>query len=106
MITAIGLYLAACAQTPLTYLGLPVIGRAREFYEHYDVERMSDFSKRKFLRMVQAELEMQLPDESYAIPNYFKKGDPVPYMPGAGEPLINREEPTFKAILLAIPAGK
>ena len=35
------------------------------------------------------------------IPNGYKPGDYVPYMPGAGEPLLDRDpNPTVKSILV------
>jgi hypothetical protein len=34
------------------------------------------------------------------IPNHYRKNTPVPYMPGAGQPLIDREEPKLQSLLV------
>lgn len=47
------------------------------------------------------DLDALLQGRVHYIPNWFKKGDPVPYMPGAGEPLLNRvEKPKGRMILI------
>ena len=92
MLTAIGLYMAACVQPPLMYLAVPHSEMSSEFNELYDVSKLSDPEARmRFL--IEDALNRQHGDPLPYMPNSFKKGDPVPYMPGAGEPLINREEP-------------
>jgi len=31
------------------------------------------------------------------MPNGYRKGEPIPYMPGSGTPLIDREEPVGRS---------
>ena len=40
------------------------------------------------------------------IPNSYRPGDPVPYMPGSGEPLIGREEIEGRMHLVGVPVRK
>ena len=41
-----------------------------------------------------------LVQRTLVIPNHYRKNTPVPYMPGAGQPLIDREEPKPKSLLV------
>jgi hypothetical protein len=56
-----------------------------EVTQHYDVEKMS---KLKLEALIAQASDPR--DSVPHIPNGYRAGDPVPYMPGSGEPLIGR----------------
>ena len=61
----------------------------RELNEYYDVEKLPQSKTRPLIEQYEREQMFRFNEQVPYIPNWYKKGDPVPYMPGAGEPYLD-----------------
>jgi hypothetical protein len=71
-----------------------------EVWEHYDVEKFAQSRLQHYMDLAQANERGLAGSYQHYIPNHYRKNTPVPYMPGAGQPLIDRETPVGRSLLI------